>query len=89
MRPDLIEVADRVVPLWHAAHTGVCGRYLENPSPWGMMLYAPKSEKARGPPIMGMESRLEGRLKSFPLLFRLSRARLTSRRMSVKMQSRL
>ena len=27
---------------------------------------------------MGMESRLEGRLKSFPLLFRLSRARLTS-----------
>lgn len=53
------------------------------------MLYAPKSAKARGPPIMGIESRLEGRLKSFPLLFRLSRARLTSIGMSVKLQSRL
>ena len=53
------------------------------------MLYAPKSEKARGPPIIGIESLLEGKPKSFPLLLRLSRARLTSIRMSVKLQSRL
>lgn len=36
---------------------------------------------------MGMESRLEGELKSFPLLLRLSRARLTSKRMSVQTAS--
>ena len=26
MGADLIEVADRVVPLWHSAHTRVCSR---------------------------------------------------------------
>ena len=87
VRPDLIEVADRMVPLWHSAHRRVCSMYLESPNQRGVMLYAPKSEYARGPPIMGMESRLEGRLKSFPLLLRLSRARLTSTRMSVKWQN--
>ena len=54
------------------------------------MLNAPKSENARGPPIIGMDSRLDDGLKSLPLLLRLSRARLTSvDYVSVKMQSKL
>ena len=34
MGSDLIEVANRVVPLWHTAQTGVCSTYLESPSLW-------------------------------------------------------
>lgn len=86
MGADLIKIAYRVVPLGHSAHTRVCNMWLENSGPQEMMLDTPNSEKAREPPIIGMESRLGGELKSFPLLFRLSRARLTSVRISVKMQ---
>ncbi len=59
--------------------------WLVNSSQHRVMPYEPNSENARGPAIMGIESRLEGRPKSFPLLLRLSRARLTSTRASVKM----
>lgn len=54
-----------------------------------MFLYVPKSEKARGPAIRGIDSRLEVGLKSFPLLLRLSRARLTSVWMSVEIPSKV
>lgn len=89
MGPDLIEFADRVVPLGHSSHMRVCTMWLERIflSPEGMFLYAPKSEKARGAPIRGMDSRLEVGLKSFPLLLRLSRARFTSIWMSVEIPS--
>ncbi len=58
--------------------------WLVNSSQQRVMPYEPNSENARGAVIMGIESRLEGRLKSLPLLLRLSRARLTSTRASVK-----
>ena len=89
MRADLVEVTDRVVPLGQSAHARVYNMWLVNLSPRGRMVNAPKSEKAREPPIMGKESRLEGGLKSFPLLLRLSRARFTSVDESVKTQSKL
>ena len=89
MGPALIEIADGVVPLGHSTHTRVCVMWLETSiESQGMILYAPKSEKARGPAIRGMDSRLEVGLNSFPLLLRLSRARFTSIWMSVEIQSK-
>lgn len=89
MGADLIELADRMMSLGHSTHTRVYNICLEQLSPLRTILHAPKSEKARGPPIIGIDSRLEGGLKSFPLLLRLSRARLTSSRRSIKVLGEL